>query len=135
MLRTRDVRDTDSKGRHTSTQRQLVLLPDGGLLIDTPGMRELQLWDAGSLAETFADVVALADACRFRDCRHRGEPGCAVTAAVHAGELPPDRLESFLKLTSEQAHAERQQDERALIEQKRKSKVASKTLQKRLRKE
>jgi ribosome biogenesis GTPase len=133
LLRTRDVRDTDSKGRHTSTQRQLVLLPDGGLLIDTPGMRELQLWDAGSLAETFADVVALADACRFRDCRHRGEPGCAVAAAVNAGELPPDRLESFLKLTSEQAHAERQQDERALIDQKRKSKVASKALQKRLR--
>jgi ribosome biogenesis GTPase len=133
LLRTRDVRETDSKGRHTSTQRQLVLLPGGGLLIDTPGMRELQLWDAGSLTETFADVAALAETCRFRDCRHRGEPACAVTAAVAAGELPADRLASFLKLTSEQAHAERQQDERALIEEKRKSKVASKALQKRLR--
>ncbi len=132
LLRTRDVRDEDSKGRHTSTSRQLVILPGGGLLIDTPGMRELQLWDAGGLAETFADIALLAGTCRFRDCRHRGEPGCAVTAAVHSQALPASRLERFLKLAAEQQHSERAQDERALIDDKRKSKVASKALQKRL---
>ena len=79
LLRTHEVREADSRGRHTSTHRQLVMLPDGGLLIDTPGMRELQLWDTGeALLETFADIEALAESCRFRDCRHHGEPGCAV---------------------------------------------------------
>ena len=133
LLRTRDVRESDSRGRHTSTHRQLVLLPGGGLLIDTPGMRELQLWDAGGLAGTFTDIAALAEDCRFRDCGHRGEPGCAVAAAVQSGELSADRLASFQKLAAEQAHAEREQDQRAQIEQRRKSKVASKALQKRLK--
>jgi ribosome biogenesis GTPase / thiamine phosphate phosphatase len=96
LLRTRDVRVADSRGRHTSTSRQMVLLPEGGVLIDTPGMRELQLWETGeALAGTFGDIDALAEACRFRDCRHRQEPGCAVRAATDAascrrpaGELP-----------------------------------------------
>ncbi len=123
VLRTQDVRDADSKGRHTSTNRQLVLLPGGGLLIDTPGMRELQLWDTGSLTETFTDVAALAGACRFRDCRHRGEPGCAVVAAVAAGELPEHRLDSYRKLAAEQEHTERQQDARALLDEKRKGRI------------
>jgi ribosome biogenesis GTPase len=132
LLRTRDVRDADSKGRHVSTHRQLVLLPAGGLLIDTPGMRELQLWDEGGLLETFTDVAVLADRCRFRNCRHLGEPGCAVAAAVDAGDLPASRVESFLKLAAEQAFSERQQDERALIEEKRKGRIGSKALRKRL---
>ena len=133
LLRTNEVRDIDSKGRHTSTSRQLVLIPAGGMLIDTPGMRELQLWDAGGLAETFTDIAAMADGCRFRDCRHKGEPGCAVLAAVAAGQLSAQRLESFVKLAAEQERAERQQDERALIEEKRKGKIGAKALQKRLR--
>src|SRR5262245_5358375 len=81
--RTRDVRDADSKGRHTTTNRELVVLPNGGLLIDTPGMRELQLWDVGNaVRETFDDIDALAVSCHFTDCAHRDEPRCAVKAAV-----------------------------------------------------
>lgn len=135
LLDTHDVRDADSKGRHTSTRRQLVVLPGpaGGLLIDTPGMRELQLWDAGGLADTFADISALAEGCRFRDCRHRHEPGCAVAAAVLAGDLPSSRRESFLKLATEQDHAARQQDERALLEEKRRGRIGSKSLRQRLK--
>ena len=102
------------------------------MLIDTPGMRELQLWEAGGRAEAFADVAALAESCRFRNCRHREEPGCAVIAAVGSGSLPLHRLESFRKLAAEQEHVARQQDERALLDEKRKSRVASKALQKRL---
>jgi ribosome biogenesis GTPase len=133
LLRTNEVRDWDSRGRHTSTNRQLVLLPGGGLLIDTPGMRELQLWDSGGLAETFTDIADLAAQCRFRDCRHRDEPGCAVTAAVASGELPESRLESFRKLDTERAHVERQQDERASIERKRQGRVGAKALRKHLK--
>src|SRR5688500_15191647 len=134
LLRTQDVRITDSRGRHTSTTRQMVLLESGGVLIDTPGMRELQLWDAGdSLGAVFADVAELAAHCRFRDCTHRREPGCAVRAAVTAGELPDDRLENYLKLASEREHQARQQDERALLEDKRKSKMMSKALNKHLK--
>ena len=133
LIRTHQVRESDSRGRHTSTHRQLVMLPGGGLLIDTPGMRELQLWDTGSLSETFTDVTDLAAQCRFRDCRHRDEPGCAVTAAVASGELPEARLESFRKLDAEREHAARQQDERALIERKRQGRVGAKALRKHLK--
>jgi ribosome biogenesis GTPase len=134
LLRTRDVRDWDSRGRHTSTRRQLVMLPDHGVLIDTPGMRELQLWETGeALAGTFGDIEDLAAACRFRDCRHRTEPGCAVVAAVAAATIEPERLASFHKLADEQAFQARQQDERALIEEKRKGKIGSKALRSRLK--
>jgi ribosome biogenesis GTPase len=130
LLRTQDVRESDSRGRHTSTTRQLVLLPESGVLIDTPGMRELQLWDSGEMSSAFGDIEALADGCRFRDCRHRQEPGCAVRAAIGAGEVPAGRLESYHKLQDEQAHQARQLDERAQIEEKRRSKTAAKALQK-----
>ena len=86
LRRTRSVRSSDSKGRHTTTHRELIPIPSGGLLIDTPGMREVQLWDVGSAVEqTFEDVEALAAACHFSNCRHRDEPRCAVKAAVEAG--------------------------------------------------
>jgi ribosome biogenesis GTPase len=128
-LRTHDVRESDSRGRHTTTGRQLLLLPGGGILIDTPGMRELQLWETGeAVAGAFADVDALAEECRFRDCRHRGEPGCAVAAAVAAGMLPAARLESFRKLQDEQAYQSEAQDERARLERKRAGKVGAKAL-------
>jgi ribosome biogenesis GTPase / thiamine phosphate phosphatase len=92
----------DELGRHTTTRRQLVPLPAGGLLLDTPGLRELQLSGA-DLDETFPEIAALAPECRFRDCSHTHEPGCAVRAAVEAGELPRQRYESYLKLTAELA--------------------------------
>jgi len=134
MLRTREVRASDSRGRHVSTARQLVMLPGEGILIDTPGMRELQLWDSGeAVGETFVDIEARAAGCRFRDCQHRTEPGCAVRAAVDAGEIAGLRLESFHKLLSEQAYQARQQDERARIEEKRRGKIGAKALQKRLK--
>ena len=134
LLRTHEVRAADSRGRHTSTGRQLVPLPDdGGVLIDTPGMRELQLWDAGGLPATFTDIDALADACRFRDCRHQGEPGCAVAAAAASGELPRERLDSFLKLAAERDFAERQQSERAMLDQKRQGRIGAKALRKHLK--
>lgn len=134
ILRTHEVRAADSRGRHTTTGRQLILLPGGGILIDTPGMRELQLWDAAEpAASAFADIAALAESCRFRDCRHTSEPGCAVIAAAESGSLPPARLDSFRKLQAEQAHLATQQDERARIEQKRAGRIGAKALRKRLK--
>ena len=133
VLRTRDVREDDSRGRHTSTQRQLLPLPEGGLLIDTPGMRELQLWDAGGVRDAFADIALLAENCRFRDCRHVSEPGCAVVQAAASGALAPMRLESFRKLAAEESHSARQQDERAQLEDRRRDKVSARALRKRLR--
>jgi ribosome biogenesis GTPase len=133
LLRTQDVRESDGRGRHTSTARQLVLLPGTGVLIDTPGMRELQLWDAAeSIPSAFADIDALAGACRFRDCRHQQEPGCAVRAAVAAGDLSAGRFGSYQKLQAEQAHQSKQLDRRAQMDEKRRTKAATKALQKRL---
>jgi ribosome biogenesis GTPase / thiamine phosphate phosphatase len=130
LLHTHDVRESDSRGRHTTTNRQLIILPDGGLLLDTPGMRELQLWESGGRGETFTDIATLGERCRFRDCRHAGEPGCAVTAAVDAGELVPERLASFHKLVSEQEHANRQQEARGIIEEKRRGRIGAKAARK-----
>jgi len=96
---TRDVREDDSKGRHTTTHRSLHLLPDGGLVVDNPGMRELTLADAEEGVESlFEDIEVLAATCRFRDCRHHGEPGCAVQAAIAAGALDARRLDRYRKL-------------------------------------
>jgi ribosome biogenesis GTPase / thiamine phosphate phosphatase len=100
-MATREVRTDDCRGRHTTTRRQLVFLPGGGLLLDTPGMRELQLVDDDGIAATFADIEALADKCRYRDCRHDNEPGCAVRAAVAAGQLARERWEHYRKLERE----------------------------------
>jgi ribosome biogenesis GTPase len=134
LLRTRDVRDWDNRGRHTSTARQLVMLPDGGVLIDTPGMRELQLWETGdALSGAFADIDALSAGCRFRDCRHDNEPGCAVRGAAEAGELTPERLESYRKLRDEQDFQVRQQDQRAQIEHKRLGRIGANALRKRVK--
>lgn len=103
-----------SKGRHTTTARELVRLPGGALLIDTPGLRELGLWaDADDLDRTFDDVDALAPACRFPNCRHEREPGCAVRVAVDEGRLDPERLDSYLKLRRELEDLEVRRDEKA----------------------
>jgi ribosome biogenesis GTPase / thiamine phosphate phosphatase len=130
-LATQEVRASDSRGRHTTRHRQLIVLPGKGLLIDTPGMRELQLWDRGEPVDgAFADIESVGEGCRFRDCRHAGEPGCAVIAAVGAGMLPAARLESYRKLQAEQAHQATQQEERGRLEVKRLGKVGAKALRK-----
>ena len=104
-LATQEVREDDSKGRHTTTVRWIHRLDAGGLLIDTPGMRELQLTDCESgVAEVFDDIMQLAESCHFSDCSHQSEPGCAVRAAVESGTLDSRRLRSYFKLASEQAH-------------------------------
>jgi ribosome biogenesis GTPase len=125
-LATRPVRDWDGKGRHATTHRELLALPSGGALIDGPGVRELGLWEEseGGVDAAFEEVGALAEGCRFRDCRHETEPGCAVRAAVESGALDAGRLESYRKLRRELEHqqaradprlaAERRQRERAL---------------------
>lgn len=102
-LPTADVRGSDDKGRHTTRNRTLVMMPGGAVLVDTPGMRELHVWslDPDALADTFADVVAVADDCRFGDCTHAGEPGCAVGEAIDAGRLDAARVASFVKLSPE----------------------------------
>ncbi|HVF19973.1 MAG TPA: ribosome small subunit-dependent GTPase A [Mycobacteriales bacterium] len=111
-MATTDIRD-DGKGRHTTTHRELVPLPGGGVLIDTPGLRGLQLWDSDEGLElAFSDVESLAATCRFPDCAHATEPDCGVTQAIAAGELPARRLDSYQRLQRELARLERRQDAR-----------------------
>ncbi len=112
-LATAAVRDLDARGRHTTTARELVVVPTGGVLIDSPGLRSLGLAGDGSgLAAGFGDVAALAADCRFADCGHDHEPGCAVLAAVEAGDLDPDRLASYRKLEAELAAEPRRRPRR-----------------------
>lgn len=128
-----DVR-ADGKGRHTTTRRELVILPGGALLIDTPGMRELALLESDDgLATAFPDVNAIAERCHFRDCTHAGEPGCAVEAAIAAGELSVERVESYRKLVSEARHAAARTDERLRGERRRHDRVSAKAFNNRLR--
>ncbi len=131
-LKTRDVRAHDSRGRHTTRHRHLIVLPEQrGLLIDTPGMRELQLWtQADNARDAFEDITELAQACHFTNCRHRGEPRCAVAQAVEEGTLAPERLEGFLKLQDELHNLEQRKDARAQITAKRKVRTVSQTLKK-----
>lgn len=125
LLRTSEVRESDSRGRHTTTNRELVVLPGAGLIIDTPGMRELQLWDVSdAVRETFDDIETLAATCHFTNCRHREEPRCAVTEAIAQGTVAPERLESYHKLQEELAVLARQRDVRAQLESKRRAKPA-----------
>lgn len=119
LLATGAVRARDGRGRHVTTTRQLVLLPGGGLLIDTPGMRELQLLDEEGLRATFDDIATLARGCRFSDCTHGAEPGCAVRAAIADGSLELDRLEHFLQLQREARAWERRHDVRLRREDER----------------
>jgi len=126
---TGEVREGDDRGRHTTTHRELLSLPEGGLLIDTPGLREVQLWEGDQgIESTFGDVEELAESCRFSDCRHQGEPGCAVGEAVARGELAPERLESYHKLQREQHQLQLKQDELARLREKQKNKATQKAL-------
>jgi ribosome biogenesis GTPase / thiamine phosphate phosphatase len=125
------VRASDSRGRHTTTHRELLRLPWGGLLIDTPGMREIQVWAGDeSLQDTFADIETLADQCRFRDCHHRNEPGCAVLQALEDGQLDESRLANYQKLQKELSYLARRQDQRSQLAEKQRWKQIHKALRK-----
>jgi ribosome biogenesis GTPase len=118
-----ELGEANRRGRHTTTERELFLLPGGQLLIDSPGLRELQLWAPPESVEAgFADIAERASGCRFRDCRHQGEPGCAVAAAVEKGELEASRLENFHRIGRELRHLERQSDGRAAWEDRQRVK-------------
>ena len=109
--KTREVRESDQRGRHTTTHRELLALPGGALLIDTPGLREIQMWsDGAGLQVAFDDVRALSTACRFSNCSHESEPGCAVRSAADQGRLDPARLDSYLKLHAELRSLEVRED-------------------------
>src|SRR5262249_20325494 len=134
LQKTRDVRTQDGRGRHTTTSRQLIILPGGGLVLDTPGMRELQLWDGqdeaaggdlgsactSGFARTFSDIESLAEQCRYGDCSHNGEPDCAVQAGLAEGGLDRARFRSYEKLRKELRYQERKQDKAAEIREKNK---------------
>jgi ribosome biogenesis GTPase / thiamine phosphate phosphatase len=101
LMAVTETRADDDEGRHTTSHRELIELPGGGMVIDTPGIRELQLWDGDGIDEAFSEIDELAGACRFNDCTHASEPGCAVSAALASGELPRERYESWRKLQRE----------------------------------
>jgi ribosome biogenesis GTPase len=125
--RTATVRDSDSRGRHTTTHRELFEIPGGGLLVDTPGIRALEVLGADEgVQDAFDDITALATRCRFTDCRHGGEPGCAVQAAVHQGTLQRDRLASYQKLEGELERAARDVGPRVEAERRRAARTAAK---------
>ncbi|MFI1097259.1 ribosome small subunit-dependent GTPase A [Streptomyces sp. NPDC020917] len=120
------IRDADGKGRHTTTTRDMLPLPDGGVLIDTPGLRGVGLWDAESgVAQVFSEIEELAADCRFQDCSHQSEPGCAVLAALEDGTLPHRRLDSYRKLLRENAWIASRTDQRLRAEMRREWKQRS----------
>jgi ribosome biogenesis GTPase len=126
-----EVRESDSRGRHTTTARELFALSGGALLIDTPGLRELQLWDASEgIARTFAEIEELGATCRFANCRHEGELGCAIARAVEEGMLESERLESHRKLLKEQEFLHRKLDPEAALAWKNRVKTLHKEVRK-----
>jgi ribosome biogenesis GTPase len=128
---TREVREADSKGRHTTTERQMFRLVGGALAIDTPGMRELQLWSsAEDISGAFADIESLAETCKFRDCTHQTEPGCAVRAAAESGALNAERYSHFSKLRSEAKAVGQLRDVKLRIEKKAADRMGSKAMKK-----
>lgn len=131
---TRSIRVKDGKGRHATTDRHLIRLPSGVLLIDTPGLREVQLWASdAAVEETFPEISAVATHCRFRDCQHTGEPGCAVMAAIQTGEIDADRLASLQRLRREVERLKREGDPLAASEHKRKLRSLFRAVEKQYR--
>jgi ribosome biogenesis GTPase len=121
----------DGRGRHTTVSRQLIQLPAGALLVDTPGLREIQLWDADDgIQEAFADVDELAASCRFNDCAHLREPGCAVQAAIDEGSLPRERLQSYRQLQRELKRLAMKQDARLRSEARKERAAFARSLRK-----
>jgi ribosome biogenesis GTPase len=133
LMTVKETRADDDEGRHTTTHRQLIQLPGGGMIIDTPGIRELQLWDSGGIDEAFSDVEELAGTCRFTDCSHNTEPGCAVKAALASGELSSDRYGSWLKLQRELRAIAIRHDARLRREERRRWQQISKDARTRTR--
>ena len=125
-MATGEVRDDDHRGRHTTTSRNLFPLPTGGVLIDTPGLRSLGISDDGGIAATFSDIEDLATKCRFSDCRHVTEPGCAVTGAIASGDLDEGRLRNYQKLEREAAYAARRDDRAAALAEAQRWKAIAK---------
>lgn len=120
------IREEDGRGRHTTTHRELLCTPDGGVVIDTPGMRELQLWDASEgLSESFEDIETIARGCQFTDCSHKREPKCAVRRAVEDGTLDAGRLVNYRKLLAELAFLARKEDEKLKLQEKKTQKKRS----------
>lgn len=133
VLPTQEIRSIDGKGRHTTTARELVISDDGVLIIDTPGMRELQPWQADeAVDDVFADVAQLVLGCRFSDCTHGNEPGCAVAAALADGSLDPVRWQSYLRLQRERAFEVRRVDRRASQQSKSEAKKRTRELRRRV---
>jgi ribosome biogenesis GTPase / thiamine phosphate phosphatase len=125
----KEIRESDDKGKHTTTHREMVMLPGGAILIDTPGMREIQLWTSEEgISESFGDIEQYALACRFRDCSHKDEPGCAVLSAISDGLLDESRLLSYKKLQKELAFIDRKLDKKAQAEEKKHWKNISKEI-------
>jgi ribosome biogenesis GTPase len=120
LMSIREIREHDDRGKHATTHRQLILLPQGGLIVDTPGMRELQLWDSNPADSPFTDVQYFARQCYFSDCSHRHEPGCAVRKALEEGELDSDRFLSYEKLQKELRYVAVRQDAVAKQNQRKK---------------
>ena len=126
VQKVREIREHDGRGQHTTTHRELILLPQGGLVLDTPGMRELHLWDGEeSLQRAFDDIEALVRSCRFGDCRHRDEPGCAIQEALAEGTIEAARYQSYEKLQKELQHVARKQDINAQLTEKKRWKKLS----------
>ena len=129
IMKVKDIREDDSKGRHTTTHRELIFLKNSAMIIDTPGMRALGMWDASDgVSTTFSDITKLVTLCKFNDCAHNTEPNCAVKRALESGELSVERWESYLKLEKEAAHAERKEDLNLLLKHKAENKVLHKAL-------
>ncbi len=127
ILKVGDLRKSDGRGRHTTTWREMILMPRGCIIIDTPGIRELQLWtDEESLKETFDDIESLASQCRFNDCKHESEPGCAIIAAMEDGSLDRDRFKNYLKLQREILHMVVRKEYRARMDRSNKWKQIEK---------
>lgn len=131
IQKVKEVRSGDDRGRHTTTHRELIMLPGGGLLIDTPGMRELQLWDADEgLHSTFGDIESLSEKCRFKNCTHTSEPGCAVQQALDQGSLGHGRYNNYVKLQKELAYLSRKDNLQEQLAEKAKWKNIHKQLKK-----
>lgn len=128
-IETKEISPYKDRGRHTTTSREIHLLDGGGILIDSPGLRELQIWEGGEgISQTFRDIDELSGQCRFSDCRHMEEPGCAVRTAVEGGSISPERLRSYHKILREARFHQRRQDVRLRIEEAKRWKTISKSM-------
>jgi ribosome biogenesis GTPase len=129
VMSTGDIRDVDGKGRHTTSHRELIVLPSRAVVIDTPGLRGVALYATeDGLSKAFAEVEELASACRFADCRHNGEPGCAIIASIESGDIAQARVDSWRKLQREMAFQARRSDARLRAEERQRWKLLSKNM-------